>query len=193
MSRRRWDEKERTLSVTAGHPVRLVVVADSHSRPHPRAHEWIRREEPDYILHAGDIGNLAVVGELEDIAETFAVRGNIDAHDDRTPDAWVLDLDAGDRGSLRILLTHIAVNGPRLRKEARDLAARHGARMVVCGHSHVPLVAEDAGAVVFNPGSFGPRRFHLPITFGVMELGGGPLRLRHVDCETGARWLPPGP
>jgi len=180
------------LSLPAGRPTRIVVVADSHSRPHSRAHEWMRREQPDYILHAGDIGNLSVVDGLEGIAETFAVRGNIDAHDERTPDAWILDLEGGARGTVRVLLLHIAVNGPRLRKDARDLVERHGAHLVVCGHSHVPLIAEDRATVVFNPGSFGPRRFHLPITFGVLELGDGPLRLRHVDCETGERWLPPG-
>jgi predicted phosphodiesterase len=62
--------------------------------------------------------------------------------------------------------------------------------MIVCGHSHVPFVGKDRGLTVFNPGSIGPRRFHLPIVFGVLEIAAGKLSLRHVDCETGGAWEP---
>ena len=60
----------------------------------------------------------------------------------------------------------------------------------MCGHSHVPLLTEDDGLFVFNPGSIGPRRFTLPITFGVMERTETNWSMRHVSCETGERWLP---
>jgi predicted phosphodiesterase len=43
---------------------------------------------------------------------------------------------------------------------------------------------------VFNPGSIGPRRNDLPIVFGVLEIAGGKLSLRHIDCETGQPWSP---
>ena len=102
-----------------------------------------------------------------------------------------IDLELGGKHALRILLTHIAVYGPRLRRDVRELAAKHDAQMVVCSHSHVPLIARDGGVVVFNPGSVGPRRFQLPITFGVMELADDGWKLRHVSCETGERWQPP--
>jgi predicted phosphodiesterase len=62
--------------------------------------------------------------------------------------------------------------------------------MIVCGHSHVPFVGRDRGLTVFNPGSIGPRRFQLPIVFGVIEIAAGKLSLRHVDCETGGAWEP---
>jgi hypothetical protein len=62
--------------------------------------------------------------------------------------------------------------------------------MVICGHSHVPFIGRDKGLIVFNPGSIGPRRFQLPIVFGVLRLGPGGISLRHVSCETGETWLP---
>ena len=71
------------------------------------------------------------------------------------------------------------------------MARARGASLVVCGHSHVPFIGRDQGLVVFNPGSIGPRRFHLPIVFGVIDLGPGGVKLRHVDCETGRTWEPP--
>ena len=188
---KREPAQHRAVELPAERPLRIAVAADSHSRPHPAAAGLIAAERPAFILHAGDIGNLAVLDQLAEIAPVYAVRGNIDGHDPRTPDDLVLTLVAGDTRLLTILLTHIAVYGPRLRKPERELARSHGANLVVCGHSHVPLIAEERGVVVFNPGSFGPRRFHLPITFGVIDIGDKGLGLRHVDCETGSRWMPP--
>jgi uncharacterized protein len=62
---------------------------------------------------------------------------------------------------------------------------------VVCGHSHVPFLGRDRGLTVFNPGSIGPRRFHLPIVFGTIDVTLAGLRFAHVDCETGMQWSPP--
>lgn len=166
-------------------PLTLAVVADTHSKPHPRALELLAAEEPDAILHAGDVGDLEVLDRLAGVAPVIAVRGNIDGRA-ALPDS--IAIDAG--GLLEILLTHIAVNGPRLRADAARLAKRHGARMVVCGHSHVPFIGQDRDLLVFNPGSIGPRRFSLPIVFGVMSLGPGVFELEHVSCETGERWAP---
>ena len=92
--------------------------------------------------------------------------------------------------ALELLLLHIAVYGPKLRADAARLAVEAGARVVVCGHSHVPFVGRDRGFTVFNPGSIGPRRMHLPIVFGVLEIAAGKLTLEHFDCETGALWSP---
>jgi predicted phosphodiesterase len=91
---------------------------------------------------------------------------------------------------MKLLLMHIVVNGPKIRADAARRAVRMGARLIVCGHSHVPFIGRDRGITVFNPGSIGPRRFQLPIVFGVIEIAGGKLSMRHVDCETGKTWLP---
>ena len=92
----------------------------------------------------------------------------------------------------RLLLTHIAVYGAKIRADAAALARAHDASLIVCGHSHVPLTARDKGLTVFNPGSIGPKRFALPITFGTIELSSeNGVLLRHFDCETGEPWMPP--
>lgn len=170
--------------------LRLAIVADTHSHPHPNADGFLRALTPDAILHAGDIGELGVIDRLATIAPVIAVRGNIDARAPHMPDTIALDLRAGGASAYKLLLMHIAVNGPKLRADAARTAVAHGARMVVCGHSHVPFLGRDRGLTVFNPGSIGPRRMHLPIVFGVMEIRAGKLSLRHVDCETGADWSP---
>ena len=170
--------------------MRIVVVADTHSRPHPDAARHITAQKPDLLLHAGDIGDFAVLDELSKLAPVLAVRGNIDEPVREIPDALTLDLTDDGASVLRLLLLHIGVNGPKVRADVARLAKAEAARLVVCGHSHVPFIGSDRGVSVFNPGSIGPRRFGLPIVFGVLELDRERVRMFHVDCETGARWEP---
>lgn len=170
--------------------LRLTIVADTHSHPHPAAYDRLRALSPSAILHAGDIGDLQVLEELSQIAPVHAVRGNIDERAPHVPDVLTIDIRAGGDSALKLLLMHIAVYGPKLRADAARLAADAGARVVVCGHSHVPFLGRDRGLTVFNPGSIGPRRMHLPIVFGVLEIAAGKLTLEHIDCETGRTWSP---
>src|SRR5207247_2541132 len=145
----------------------------------------IRELAPGAILHASDIGDLQVLDALSKIAPVIAVRGNIDERAPDLPDSIGVEIRAGGESVLTLLLMHIAVYGAKIRADAARLAASHGARLIVCGHSHVPFVGRDRGLTVFNPGSIGPRRFQLPIVFGVLEIAAGKLSLRHAYCETG--------
>jgi putative phosphoesterase len=183
---------ERRLEVADDDTLRIVVMADSHSHPHPRATELVTALHPDAILHAGDIGDLAVLDAFTPVCPLFAVRGNIDARRNDLPDVLLLQVDSPKKPRLRVLMTHYAVNGPKLRAEVARQANADGAAIVVCGHSHVPFIGRDKGLIVFNPGSLGPRRFALPIVFGLMDLSPRGLELRHINCETGEPWQPPG-
>ena len=123
--------------------LRLVVVADTHSEPHPRTAELIRALRPDRILHAGDIGDLDVLRRLSEIAPVTAIRGNIDVHAPDLPDALTLDVRDGAESLFTLLLVHIAVYGPKLCAEAARLARAEHCAIVVCGHSHVPFIGRD--------------------------------------------------
>jgi len=76
--------------------------------------------------------------------------------------------------------------------EPNDLcpARLHGAGRVLAGPPHVPFIGRDQGFTVSNPGSIGPRRFQLPIVFGLLRIADGAMTLQHVSCETGERWQP---
>jgi putative phosphoesterase len=185
----RLAQSEAALQLSAQGGLRLAIVADTHSSPHPKVAGWIAALAPDAILHAGDIGDLAVLDALAKLAPVIAVRGNIDERA-YLPDVVTLDVRSGGGSALKLVLMHIAVYGPKIRADAARLATSHGARLIVCGHSHVPFIGRDRGLTVFNPGSIGPRRMHLPIVFGVLEIVAANLSLRHVDCETGKDWVP---
>lgn len=178
------------LELRADGSLRVVVVADTHSRPDPRSAGLIAAQRPDHILHAGDIGAPGVLDALSVHAPVTAVRGNIDAQMPGVPDVVTLDVRDGDRTLVTMLLLHIAVYGPKLRADAARLARASGAEIVVCGHSHVPFIGRDHGVAVINAGSIGPRRFQLPIVFGVIELRREGIVMHHVSCETGERWRP---
>lgn len=171
-------------------PSLIVAVADTHGKPHRELDRRLEEAKPDHILHAGDVGDLSVIDALEKHAPVTAVRGNIDgrAH---LPDVITIDLVHGSTIVQRILLTHIAVNGPKLSSDITRLALKEDASIVVCGHSHVPfLTRTKEGIVVFNPGSVGPRRFQLPILFGILDVKTDGVSIAHVDCETGKPWAP---
>lgn len=181
-----------SISVKADGRLRLALVADTHSEPHDKTEERLRALAPTAILHAGDIGALSVLDDLARIAPLHAVRGNIDGVTNDLPDEMTIAVKDEATGDtlFTIFLVHIAVYGPKLRGEIARRARAEGAQIVVCGHSHVPFIGRDQGLTVMNPGSIGPKRFSLPIVFGVMELRNGKLALEHVSVETGDRWLP---
>jgi putative phosphoesterase len=181
--------KSATLAMRDDGTLTIAVVADTHSQPHAAIRDHLAAIAPDAILHAGDIGDAAVIDRLAETAPVFVVRGNIDS---RTtfPDILTLDLVGADQ-RLRIFLIHIAVNGPRLRGDVARMARAERASLVVCGHSHVPFIGRERDLTVFNPGSIGPRRFQLPIVFGTIAITPAGVRLAHVDCETGQPWTPP--
>lgn len=170
--------------------LRVVVVSDTHSVVHPNTAQVMRSLAPDQLLHGGDIGNLSVLDELNGLAPLTAVRGNIDELAADVPDSVDITFRQGQRTLLKAVLLHIAIYGAKLRVEAWRLAQQHAARMVICGHSHVPFMGRDKGVVMFNPGSIGPRRGYLPITLGLLEVSLAGINLRHISVETGETWVP---
>ncbi|TFG45856.1 MAG: metallophosphoesterase, partial [Gemmatimonadales bacterium] len=59
-----------------GRVMRLGIISDTHGLLRPEVFEVFR--EVDHILHAGDIGPLDILTELEAIAPVTAVFGNTD-------------------------------------------------------------------------------------------------------------------
>jgi putative phosphoesterase len=171
-----------------GEALRIVAVADTHGRPHCKLGARIDELAPAHILHAGDVGDLTVLRDLEKHAPVTAVRGNVDGRG--LPDLVTIEVLHDEGALFKILMTHIALYGPKVRADVARIARAEDASLVVCGHSHVPFAAHDRGITVFNPGSVGPRRFQLPIVLGVIDVTAKGVSVRHIDCETGLLWNP---
>lgn len=173
--------------MTAG-GLRIVVLSDTHGRPHPDLDQRIREAAPDHILHAGDIGDPTVLDSLRKHAPVTIVRGNVDGRAPDMPDAVTVTFEDASGLVLRILMVHVGIHGLSIRADVARLARAEAATVVVCGHSHIPFAAHDRGLTVFNPGSAGPRRFQLPVVLGIMDVRRDGVSVRHVSCETGLPW-----
>jgi predicted phosphodiesterase len=182
----------------------IGVISDTHGLLRPQAVAALRGSA--LILHAGDVGDPAILEELGRIAPVHAVHGNTDWGELRRglPRTAVVDLGSPD-GEVR--------EGPRdegapvgralgssgdaadygplayLHHGDRELdldPAGAGIALVVNGHTHRPLVEERGGVLYLNPGSAGPRRFSLPVTVArVWVEGGRVVRVEVVPLDVG--------
>jgi putative phosphoesterase len=139
--------------------MRIGVISDTHGLLRPEAIEALRGSE--HILHAGDVGDIAILDRLRKIAPVTAIRGNVDVGGacSLLPDTELIEL-----GGRSIYMLH-----DRQTLDLDPVAA--GIAVVVSGHSHRPAVQRHKGILYFNPGSAGPRRFSLPVTVGFLTTG----------------------
>ncbi|MGD0826252.1 MAG: metallophosphoesterase family protein [Terriglobales bacterium] len=149
--------------------ITLGVISDTHGLLRPEAVKALRGS--DRILHAGDVGAPQILEALANIAPVTVIRGNVDT------DAWARSLPATEvveAGGVSIYMLHDLGQF--------DLKARAaGFRVVVYGHSHQPKMEEKNGVLYFNPGSAGPRRFHLPVSVGKLTIAAGKVRAELVE------------
>jgi putative phosphoesterase len=152
---------------------RIGLISDTHGLLRPEAAEFLRGS--DFIIHAGDIGDPAVLTELNAIAPVTVVRGNNDTA------AWAHSIP--ETAVLRVSEVSVYVLHNLAELDVDPAAA--GFQVVVSGHSHRPSVERRGGALYVNPGSAGPRRFKLPVSIGELEIAGSSVkaRLRELDCR----------
>ena len=151
---------------------RVGLISDTHGLLRPEALAFLRGS--DFIVHAGDIGDAAVLDELRCIAPLTAVRGN----NDNGPWARaVAETEVLQVGEVFIYVLH------DLAELELDPAAA-GFRVVVSGHSHHPRIEERDGVLYVNPGSSGPRRFKLPIAVAELHIAGSSVKARIAELET---------
>lgn len=152
----------------------LVVglISDTHGLLRPAVHSALAGVE--LILHAGDVGGQEILDELQLIAPVRAVLGNTDDPADPTLSREIeLEL-----GGLRVHVSHgHEVGSPTPAK----LAERYDADVVIFGHTHQQLVARMNDRLFVNPGSAGPRRFHLSASVARMTVSQGRAEVEIID------------
>jgi uncharacterized protein len=110
---------------------------------------WPYVESADHILHAGDVVDPALLEELKPFAPVTVVMGNCDAMDIRE---WGATEDVEiELGGVKIAMVHDS--GPSKGRWARMRKRFPDARVVVFGHSHLPMNDDHDGLLLFNPGS----------------------------------------
>lgn len=148
--------------------VRIGVISDTHlsgdRRPLPARIVDVF-DGVEQILHAGDLVDARVLDDLEAIAPTRAVLGNMDSGG--LSALLPQDLLVAS-GGIKIGMVHDSGASGGRRRRLRN--AFPECRVVVFGHSHQPLIDDDGELMLLNPGSACyPRAARVP-TVAILEI-----------------------
>jgi uncharacterized protein len=152
----------------------------------------------DLILHAGDIGDLSVLDLLSKFAPVMAVHGNDE------PDNVLKELPYQQIVAISgfgILLWHSHYPDPEEEKSKRKgawgsklerIAVRGcevNAKIVVFGHTHVPMIYRQGDMLLINPGALSSGSYftrQLVASVGRLQiLANGELEVALFDVATG--------
>ncbi len=166
--------------------MRVLVTADTHvpdfARALPDALVAAARAA-DLVVHAGDVSAPAVHAELGTHTRVVAVAGNNDGAAIRSwgaPDELLLDL-----GGIPTAVVHDA--GPRTGRARRMRRRFPEARLVLFGHSHIPLDEDDGVVRLLNPGSPTWKRREPAPTFLVLTVARGRVEPQLVPIDGASR------
>ncbi|MEM3442620.1 MAG: metallophosphoesterase [Candidatus Bathyarchaeia archaeon] len=106
-------------------------------------------EKVDYIVHAGDLVELSVIDELEQLAPVLAVYGNMDGPDVRGKlpklnSVKIFDWKIGVMHDPGVLFGMARV---------REIVKQNGFKVMVYGHTHNSHIKWEGDILYINPGS----------------------------------------
>lgn len=162
--------------------MRIGILSDTHGYFHPALPEYLGGV--DLILHAGDIGTEDVLDQLEALAPTMAVWGNIDGQ--------ALRLRTEEHARFKIAgvtfwMTHIAGHPKAWQRRMDKKLALEPPDIFICGHSHILRVERVRylkNMLYVNPGAAGRQGFHQVKTCLRMRLDNGKpkdVEVVHLD------------
>ncbi|MCE7863576.1 MAG: metallophosphoesterase [Bacteroidetes bacterium CHB5] len=137
--------------------MKIGLISDTHSYLDPTV--FTHFKDCDEVWHAGDIGDAAVVNELEKFKPLRAVFGNID--DKEMQARYPEDLWFTSEG-LTIWMTHIGGAPPNYNPRIKKILKEKTPDVFICGHSHILRVIKDPvyKMLYLNPGAAGNHGFH---------------------------------
>lgn len=153
----------------SGEALTVGVVSDTHGLLRPEVTKAF--EGVDLILHAGDMGKEDIVPRLKAEAPVKAVRGNVDRG------TWALAYpltEALELGGLSLYMFHGHL------EQDLDLDVFD---VVISGHSHVPVNEKRGQTLYLNPGSAGPKRFHLPVSYAILTIRDGAAQATLIEIS----------
>ncbi len=147
----------------------IGLISDTHGLLRQEALSALQGS--DLIIHAGDVGKPEILERLSALAPVVAVRGNVDQN------AWASSLPTTAVVEARSAVIYVLHDIHQL--DLDPAVAQFN--IVVSGHSHKPGRTERSGVLYLNPGSAGPRRFHLPVTVARLNLLPSPWSVDFID------------
>jgi uncharacterized protein len=144
--------------------VRIGVIADTHGLYDPAVETHFAGVSA--IVHAGDIGDRAVIESLQAIAPVVAVSGNVDEYERSGFPRQIVTRWNGRTIAVR----HVLYEKGKLTGDATSWLDAQQPDVCIFGHSHRPTIVRYGRTLLLNPGSAGPKRFTLPRGIGLLTI-----------------------
>ncbi len=106
-------------------------------------------DKVDFIVHAGDLVEMSVIDELEQLAPVLAVYGNMDGPEIRGKLPKMNSVKAFD-WKIGVIHDPGALFGIR---KMREIAKKNGFNVLVYGHTHNSSMKWEENTLFINPGS----------------------------------------
>jgi len=160
--------------------MKIGVIADTHGILHPHVTEIFLGV--DRIVHAGDIQGKdsrqaeIILKTLRQLAPVDAVRGNYD----KKPIPGVMEDPAWiELQGHKVLVTHrmISFAWEASYTLIKEMIGRinNPPRIVIFGHTHVPVAQEIENVFFMNPGYAGPDQYEADYTVGILNINGNDI------------------
>ncbi len=169
--------------------MKIGLLSDTHSYLDPTLLDHFAN--CDEIWHAGDVGDVSLLDELEAVKPLRGVYGNID---DAKVRARLPLNNHFEVAGLSVFMTHIGGYPGRYTARVRALLREHRPGLYLCGHSHILKVMPDPKLprpdgrplLHINPGACGKHGFHKVRTAVRFEVSEGVVKNLEV-IELGLR------
>ncbi len=145
--------------------MKIGIISDTHGKVPTKIHDVFKGVEQ--IWHAGDIGGIDVIDELETIAPVTAVQGNMDQFPIVTKYQKHEILEISQN---RFFLTHQHITENFGRITNRDWNFDFNFQMIICGHTHIPMAKQFKSVLYFNPGSAVHSRYNGKQSLGYLSV-----------------------
>jgi len=141
--------------------IKIGLLSDTHGSVPIKAFHFFK--DCDQLWHAGDIGDVKVLEQLERFKPLVAVHGNIDGSEIRMsyPEIRVFTVE-----SVKVLMIHIGGYPGRYSAHALASIQKERPGLFISGHSHILKVMYDKrnNLLHINPGASGKSGLHKKIT-----------------------------
>jgi putative phosphoesterase len=162
---------------------KILIISDTHSHIDNTILKYVK--ETDEVWHAGDIGNIKILTEIEKFSKIKSVYGNIDDHVIRS---FSPETNSFFCEKIKISMIHIAGKPPYYNPKTKKLISKEKPRILIYGHSHILKVNHDKknNLLCINPGAAGRHGFHKKRTMIRFEIDG--INIKNMEViELGNR------
>jgi uncharacterized protein len=151
--------------------MKIVVLSDTHMpKKALNLPDMLIRDlkNAEYIIHAGDWQTVELYDELKRYAEVIGVTGNVDSPELHR---FLNCKEVFNTGDFKIGIVHGHGKGKTTEKRAVNAFWTEKVDCIIFGHSHIPVVKEDRGMILFNPGSPTDKRRQRDFSYGILTVG----------------------